>query len=168
MTIYGGQEPSRNRAVVRPAKLHRRQVTQAGGIDSLESNPRLLKSLKYRLRRAGTTSTTLYYYYIYTVPIVPQCLSSRPNWVRPLPHLLASVAPLACVRGGRRTTGEKAWHSVYSVVYTHHPPHTHSFSLWIMIVWSMQASYRSFLFLYSRTSRVLLQCFKLGNFPLDN
>ncbi len=40
-TIYGGQEPSRNRIVV-PA----RQATQAGGIDSLESIPGLLYSLK--------------------------------------------------------------------------------------------------------------------------
>ncbi len=37
-TIYGGSEPSRNRVVV-PAR-------QAGGIDSLESIPVLLKSLK--------------------------------------------------------------------------------------------------------------------------
>ncbi len=40
-TFYGGQEPSRNR-VDEPA----RQATQAGGIDSLELIPGLLKSLK--------------------------------------------------------------------------------------------------------------------------
>jgi hypothetical protein len=41
-TIYGGKEPSRNRFVsYRPIK-----ATQAGGIDSLESIPGLLKSLK--------------------------------------------------------------------------------------------------------------------------
>ncbi len=40
-TIFGGQEPSRNRDVV-PA----RQATQAGGIDSLESIPGLLKKFK--------------------------------------------------------------------------------------------------------------------------
>ncbi len=40
-TIYRGYEPSRNRVVVLA-----RQATKAGGINSLESNPRLLKSLK--------------------------------------------------------------------------------------------------------------------------
>ncbi len=40
-TIYGGQEPNRNRVAIAA-----RQATQAGGIDSLESIPELLKSLK--------------------------------------------------------------------------------------------------------------------------
>ncbi len=40
ITIYGGKEPSRNR----PGPLH--WATKAGKIASLESNPRLLKSLK--------------------------------------------------------------------------------------------------------------------------
>ncbi len=40
-TICGGQESSRNRVVV-PA----RQAAKTGGINSLESIPRLLKSLK--------------------------------------------------------------------------------------------------------------------------
>ncbi len=43
-TIYGGQEPSRNRVVV-PA----RQVTQAGETDSLESVSGLIKSLNIPL-----------------------------------------------------------------------------------------------------------------------
>ncbi len=43
-TIYGGQKPSRKRVVL-PA----RQATYAGKIDSLESIPVLLKSLKCRL-----------------------------------------------------------------------------------------------------------------------
>ncbi len=42
-TIYGDQEPSRKRVVV-PA----RQATYAVGINSLESIPGLLKSLKNR------------------------------------------------------------------------------------------------------------------------
>jgi hypothetical protein len=61
---------------------------------------------------------------------VPECLSLRQNWL-PLPPLpQASVSPLDPKGGGNtrlrvrwwgkpiRTTGEKAWHSVYSMVWT--------------------------------------------------
>ncbi len=50
-TIYGGQEPSRNRVVI-PAS----QATQADGIDSLES---ISRSLEFLAWRAGTTTLFL-------------------------------------------------------------------------------------------------------------
>jgi hypothetical protein len=52
ITINGGYEPSRNRVVV-PV----RQAIWAGGIDSLESIPRLLIVLKYRLCSHGARNT---------------------------------------------------------------------------------------------------------------
>jgi hypothetical protein len=65
----------------------------------------------------------------YTIHRVPECLSLRPNWLRPPPSLASVVwTPLDPKGGGDtrlrvrrrlggqiRTTGEKAWHSVYSV-----------------------------------------------------
>ncbi len=53
-TIYGGQEPSRNRVVI-PA----RQATQPGGIDSWESILGLLKSLKNRAQYQSLQSPDL-------------------------------------------------------------------------------------------------------------
>jgi hypothetical protein len=65
---------------------------------------------------------------LYARPRVPECLSHRQNWVPPPSNPLASVSPpsnpkgeintLLRVRGWgdpTRTTGEKAWHSAYSV-----------------------------------------------------
>ncbi len=65
------------------------------------------------------------------IPRVPECLSLRPNWL-PLPHPppASKCIPPWIQRGGNtrlrvrcrgepiRTTVEKAWHSVYSVVWT--------------------------------------------------
>ncbi len=54
-TIYGSQEPSRNRVVVLA-----RQATQPGGTGSLESILGLLKSLKFGLRAWRAVTTALF------------------------------------------------------------------------------------------------------------
>ncbi len=63
----------------------------------------------------------------YTIPIVPECLSLRPNWLpttAPLPQASVSPPPNTSLRVGGRwepiwTTGEKAWHSVSSLMLTY-------------------------------------------------
>ncbi len=60
----------------------------------------------------------------YSISRIPECLSLRPNWLTPSPHIECVPPPLGTKGGGEHslagegrgepisTTGEKAWHSV--------------------------------------------------------
>ncbi len=49
---------------------------------------------------------------------VPECLSSRLNWVIPLPPSQASVPPHLGPEGEPHTTGQTLWYNLYSNPFT--------------------------------------------------
>jgi hypothetical protein len=77
--VYGGSEPRRNRVIV-PA----RQATEAGGIHSLESIPRLHKRLKNKNTGSG---------------IKPRSLLRRWHWYRRSNHSARSHHKIAICPG---------------------------------------------------------------------
>jgi hypothetical protein len=107
---------------------------------NVENNPRFLASEKLSWKglcgKYLVVWAVLWCHPLYRDYRVPEFLSLRRNWVPPTPSTASECVSLLGPRGERsntplrvrgwedpsRTTGKKAWHSVYSVPFHLHVP----------------------------------------------